>query len=146
MIIDRDTAARLGILPLAIDDTLYDAFGQRQVSTIFTQLNQYHVVLEAAPGFQQTPDALKSIYVKSSNGAEVPLAAFTTLKTSNAPLSINHQGQFPVVTLSFNLAPNASLGEATRANPSSPATVHTASVSSTRPIKRSMAALDGTGA
>ncbi|PYX92440.1 MAG: acriflavine resistance protein B [Acidobacteria bacterium] len=115
LIIDRDTAARLGILPLAVDDTLYDAFGQRQVSTIFTQLNQYHVVLEAAPGFQQTPDALKSIYVKSSNGAEVPLAAFTTLKTSNAPLSINHQGQFPVVTLSFNLAPNASLGEATRA-------------------------------
>ncbi|HLQ50379.1 MAG TPA: efflux RND transporter permease subunit, partial [Terriglobales bacterium] len=100
LIIDRDTAARLGILPLAIDDTLYDAFGQRQVSTIFTQLNQYHVVLEAAPGFQQTPDALKSIYVKSSNGTEVPLAAFTTLKTSNAPLSINHQGQFPVVTLS----------------------------------------------
>ena len=114
LVIDRDTASRLGILPQAIDDTLYDAFGQRQVSTIFTQLNQYHVVLEAAPDFRQNPDALKQIYVKSSSGVQVPLSAFTTLQSSNAPLSINHQGQFPVVTLSFNLAPGVSLGEATR--------------------------------
>ncbi|HTD24185.1 MAG TPA: multidrug efflux RND transporter permease subunit [Terriglobales bacterium] len=113
--IDRDTASRLGILPQAIDDTLYDAFGQRLVSTIYTQLNQYHVVLEAAPDFKQDPDALRNIYVKSSNGTQVPLSAFTTLQTSNAPLSINHQGQFPVVTLSFNLAPNVSLGAATKA-------------------------------
>jgi len=84
--IDRDTASRLGILPQAIDDTLYDAFGQRLVSTIYTQLNQYHVVLEAAPDFKQDPDALKNIYVKSNNGTQVPLSAFTTLQTSNAPL------------------------------------------------------------
>jgi multidrug efflux pump len=114
LVIDRDTSSRLGILPQAIDDTLYDAFGQRQISTIYTQLNQYHVVLEAAPGFQQNPDSLKNIYVKSSTGAEVPLSAFTTMQPTNAPLSINHQGQFPVVTLSFNLAPGVSLGAATR--------------------------------
>ncbi|MBZ5615686.1 MAG: efflux RND transporter permease subunit [Acidobacteriia bacterium] len=143
LIIDRDTASRLGILPQAIDDTLYDAFGQRQVSTMFTQLNQYHVVLEVDPQFRLTPDALKSIYVKSSSGAsgagtttagisgpntssasapvatgpssQVPLSAFTRLETRNAPLSINHLGQFPVVNLSFNLAPGVSLGEATTA-------------------------------
>jgi multidrug efflux pump len=114
LVIDRDTSSRLGILPQAIDDTLYDAFGQRQISTIYTQLNQYHVVMEAAPGFQQNPDSLKDIYVKSSTGAEVPLSAFTTMQHTNAPLSINHQGQFPVVTLSFNLAPGVSLGAATR--------------------------------
>jgi multidrug efflux pump len=115
LIIDRDTAARLGILPQAIDDTLYDAFGQRQVSTIFTQLNQYHVVLEVSPQLQQHPDSLKDIYVKSTNGTQVPLAAFTHFEFKNAPLTINHQGQFPVVTLSFNLAPGVSLGDATRA-------------------------------
>ena len=115
LIIDRDTAARLGILPQAIDDTLYDAFGQRQVSTIFTQLNQYHVVLEVDPRLQQHPDSLKDIYVKSSNGTQVPLAAFTHFEFKNAPLTINHQGQFPVVTLSFNLAPGVSLGDATKA-------------------------------
>jgi len=114
LIIDRDTASRLGILPQTIDDTLYDAFGQRQISTIYTQLNQYHVVLEAAPNFEQNPDSLKDIYVKSGTGAQVPLSAFTTMQPSNAPLSINHQGQFPVVTLSFNLAPGVSLGAATR--------------------------------
>ena len=113
--IDRDTASRLGILPQAIDDTLYDAFGQRQVSTIFTQLNQYHVILEADPSFQQSPDSLKSIYVHSSSGAQVPLSAFTRFSSTNALLAINHQGQFPVVTISFNLAPGTSLGEATKA-------------------------------
>ena len=113
--IDRDTASRLGILPQAIDDTLYDAFGQRQVSTIFTQLNQYHVVLEADPQFQQNPDSLKQIYVKSNTGIQVPLSAFTRAHLNNTPLAISHQGQFPVVTLSFNLAPGISLGDATKA-------------------------------
>jgi multidrug efflux pump len=115
LVIDRDTAGRLGILPQTIDDTLYDAFGQRQVSTMFTQLNQYHVVLEVQPQFRQSPDSLKSIYVRSSSGTQVPLAAFTRFYPANAPLAINHQGQFPVVTLSFNLAPRTSLGDATRA-------------------------------
>jgi multidrug efflux pump len=114
LVIDRDTASRLGILPQAIDDTLYDAFGQRQVSTMFTQLNQYHVVLEVDPQFQQDPDSLKNIYVKSSNGTEVPLSAFTHFQPRSTTLAINHQGQFPAVTLSFNLAPGISLGEATK--------------------------------
>src|SRR5207249_897398 len=107
--------SRLGILHQAIDDTLYDAFGQRQVSTIFTQLNQYHVVLEVDPQFQQNPDSLKNIYVKSSSGAQVPLSSFSHFESSNTALAINHQGQFPVVTLSFNSAPGVSLGEATKA-------------------------------
>jgi multidrug efflux pump len=111
LVIDRDTAARLGVTPQMIDDTLYDAFGQRQVSTIFTQLNQYHVVLEALPNFQNGVEDLKHIYVRSSTG-EVPLSAFTRFEPSNTPLAVNHQGQFPVVTLSFNLAPGVSLGEA----------------------------------
>ena len=115
LVIDRDTASRLGILPAAIDNTLYDAFGQRQVSTIFTQLNQYHVVLEVNPQFQQNPDSLKDLYVKSSTGMQVPLSAFSHFETKNATLAINHQGQFPVVTLSFNLAPGISLGDATKA-------------------------------
>ena len=110
--IDRDTASRLGILPQTIDDTLYDAFGQRQVSTIFTQLNQYHVILEANPDFQQNPDALKNIYVHSSNGMQVPLSAFTQYTSEMTPIAVNHQGQFPVVTLSFNLAQGVSLGQA----------------------------------
>ena len=112
LVIDRDTASRLGILPQAIDDTLYDAFGQRQVSTMFTQLNQYHVVLQVDPQFAQNPDALKVIYVKSSNGAQVPLSAFTRFQQKTAALAVNHQGQFPVVTLSFDTAPNVSLGDA----------------------------------
>jgi multidrug efflux pump len=112
LVIDRDTASRLGIAPQAIDDTLYDAFGQRQVSTIFTQLNQYRVVLEVAPRFQQDPEALKAIYVKSATGMQVPLSAFTRLDTGHAPLAVNHQGQFPAVTLSFNLAPGVALGHA----------------------------------
>jgi len=114
LIIDRDTAARLGITPQMIDDTLYDAFGQRQVSTIFTQLNQYHVVLEVEPHFQTTPDSLKSIFVHSASGTEVPLSTFTSFQQWNTPLTISHQGQFPVVTLSFNLARGVSLGEAVK--------------------------------
>ncbi len=131
--IDRDTASRLGIFPQAIDNTLYDAFGQRQVSTIFTQLNQYHVVLEVLPNFAQTPENLNDIYIRPSvvtpntgapsanvaavttNGAPVPISAFTRMNSTSASLAVNHQGQFPVVTLSFNLAPGASLGDATKA-------------------------------
>jgi multidrug efflux pump len=112
--IDRDTASRLGILPADIDNTLYDAFGQRQVSTIFTQLNQYHVVMEVDPQFQQDPSALKDIYVHSATGQQVPLSAFTRFEPGASPLAINHQGQFPVVTISFNLAPGSSLGDATK--------------------------------
>src|SRR5499426_1120372 len=113
--IDRDTASRLGIVPQLIDDTLYDAFGQRQVSTIYTQLNQYHVVLEVLPAYQENPDALKSIYVKSATGAQVPLSSFTRFVPGTTPLAVNHQGQFPAVTLSFNLAPGVALGHAVRA-------------------------------
>ena len=132
LVIDRDTASRLGILPQAIDDTLYDAFGQRQVSTMFTQLNQYHVVLEVGSQFQQNTDALKDIYVKSSSGAQVPLSAFTHFEPTNSTLAINHEGQFPAVTLSFNLAPGVSLGDATKVIDEAekqiglPASIHTA--------------------
>jgi multidrug efflux pump len=112
LVIDRDTAARFGITPQMIDDTLYDAFGQRQISTIFTQLNQYHVVLEVRPESQRGPQDLGDIYVRSPSGAQVPLSAFTHLERRTAPLALNHQGQFPAVTLSFNLAPHTSLGQA----------------------------------
>ena len=115
VVIDRDTAARLGVTPQAIDNALYDAFGQRQVSTIYRTLNQYHVVMEVAPQFQNSPEALQSVYVPSSNGNQVPLAAFTHFAPSNTPLAVSHQGQFPSVTLSFNLAQDVSLGQATQA-------------------------------
>ncbi len=168
LVYDRVTASRLGITPSAIDQTLYDAYGQRQVSTMFTQLNQYHVVLEVKPDFHSTPADLRGLFVRTGatpinssivaggtgtavssgpvssatasqnslnstgsstapgsqaiasttafpNGGEVPLAAFSTTETHSAPIAISHQGQFPVVTLSFNLAPNASLGEAVAA-------------------------------
>ncbi len=115
LVIDRDTASRLGITPQNIDDTLDDAFAQRQVSTIFTQQNQYHVVLEVAPKFQRTPASLDNIYVKSSNGAQVPLSAFTHFVEKPTPLAISHQGQFPAVTISFNLAPGKSIGDAVNA-------------------------------
>src|SRR5205814_5809310 len=115
LVIDRDTAARLGITPQMIDDTLYDAFGQRQVSTIFTQLNQYHVVMEVDPRYQQNPDALKDIYVRPPTGPPAPLSAFTHFEPATTALAVNHQGQFPAVTLSFNLAPGVSLGDAVQA-------------------------------
>ncbi len=115
VVLDRTTASRLGITPQMLDDALYDSFGQRQISTMFTELNQYRVVLEAHPSFQQRPDDLKSVYLRSSGGGAVPLGSFTSIQTSNAPLLVNHQGQFPAVTVSFNLAPHASLGEAVRA-------------------------------
>jgi len=113
--LDRSTASRLGITPQALDDALYDAFGQRQVSTMFTQLNQYRVVLEYDPAFRQHPDDLKNVYLKSASGGSVPLSAFTQLQVGSAPLAVNHQGQFPVTTISFNLAPSASLGDAVKA-------------------------------
>ena len=113
--VDRDKASRLNILPQAIDDTLYDAFGQRQVSIIFTQLSQYRVILEVEPQFQTSPESLNQIYVKSSTGQMVPLSAFATSKVVTAPLAIVHQGQFPAVTLSFNLGSGASLGHAVNA-------------------------------
>ena len=110
--IDRDTASRLGISPQLIDDTLYDAFGQRQISTIFTQLNLYRVILEVKPEFQDRPEALQQIYVRSQSGEQVPLSAFVKLSHTNAPLAISHQGQFPAVTLSFNVADGIALGQA----------------------------------
>jgi multidrug efflux pump len=115
LVIDRVTASRLGITPQAIDNALYDAFGQRQISTLFTQLNQYHVILETLPDFQRNPSKLNDIYVLSTSGTAVPLSAFSHFESGVAPLAINHQGQFPAVTISFNLAPGAALGEATKA-------------------------------
>jgi len=115
LVIDRDSASRLGILPKVIDDTLYDAFGQRQVSTIYSALNQYFVVLEVAPSFQQSPDALKGVYVRSAAGGQVPLATITRFAPSTTPLAVNHQSFFPSVTLSFNLAPGVALSDAVTA-------------------------------
>ncbi len=133
LIIDRDTASRFGIRPQTIDDTLYDAFGQRQISTIFTQSNQYRIVLEVKPEFQDDLQDLQHIRLRSvaggqvpfntsggqgslsSSGGQVPLSAFTRVEMSTAPLAINHQGQFPAVTVSFNLAPGTALGDAVQA-------------------------------
>jgi multidrug efflux pump len=112
MVIDRDTAGRLGVTPQTIDNALYSAFGQRQVSTMYKPLNQYHVVMEAQLPYQENPDSLNNMYVRSSNGVEVPLSSFIHYESGVTAQSINHQGQFPSVTLSFNLAPNVSLGEA----------------------------------
>jgi multidrug efflux pump len=109
---DRGTAGRLGVTPQAIDNTLYDAFGQRQVSTMYTPLNQYHVVMEVDPNFLQYPDSLNYIYVPAARGAQVPLSALAHFGQSNTPLSINHSGQFPSSTISFNLAPGYALGNA----------------------------------
>ncbi len=113
--INRDTASRLGIDPATIDGVLYDAFGQRPISQLFTSLNQYFVIMEVNPGFQLGPDALQRIYVKSQTNGMVPLSELVTQHTTLAPLSINHQGQFPSVTLSFNLKNNAPLGPAVSA-------------------------------
>jgi multidrug efflux pump len=112
LVIDRDTASRLRISQKSIDDTLYDAFGQRQVSTIYTQLNQYHVVMEVDAAYRDSTDAIQSLYVRSANGTQVPLSAITHYETKNTSLAVNHQGQFPAVTLSFNLAEGVALGEA----------------------------------
>jgi multidrug efflux pump len=115
LVIDRDTAARLGIAMADVDNTLYDAFGQRQVSTIFTQLNQYHVVMEVGQNFQTDPATLNNLYVKSGNGAQVPLSMVAHWEQSTAQLSIGHQGQFPSTVISFNLAPGKALGDAVNA-------------------------------
>jgi multidrug efflux pump len=112
LVIDRDTASRLGVGMQQIDDTLYDAFGQRLVSTMFTQLNQYHVVLEVANSFRNHPNDLDNIYVRSASGSQVPLSSFAHIEQTTTPLTLNHQGQFPVVTLSFNLPNGESLGHA----------------------------------
>jgi multidrug efflux pump len=112
VVIDRDTASRLGITPQMIDDALYDAFGQRQISIMFTQLNQYRLVLEVKPDLRNELRDLSEIYIKPATGGVTPLSSFTRIEETTAPLSINHQGQFPVVTVSFNLAPDVSLGEA----------------------------------
>jgi multidrug efflux pump len=128
--IDRDTASRLGISPQVVDDTLYDAFGQRQVSTIFTQLNLYRVILEVKPDMASTAAALDRTFVRSTTGAPVPLSAMVHRVTTTAPLAINHQGQFPAVTISFNLADGESLGdavaaiEAARTRIGTPASIH----------------------
>ncbi len=128
---DRPTAARFGISPQLIDNTLYDAFGQRQVSTMYTSLNQYHVVMEAAPKYWQDPQVLSEIYVRSPKGQEVPLRAFAHFAPETAPLAVNHQGLFPAVTISFNLRQGVALGDAvnainaTAAKIGLPPTIHT---------------------
>jgi len=145
LVIDRDTAARLGVSVQDIDTVLYDAFGQRQVSTIYEPLNQYHVVMEVAPQFQQSPDTLQETYVHSSTGATVPLSAFTHYGPANTSLAVNHQGQWPAVTISFNLAPDVSLGQATTAienaqkSISFPATIHASFQGTAAAFKDSLA-------
>ncbi len=130
LVVNRDTASRLGVSMQAIDNTLSDAFGQRQVSNMYKGLNQYHVVLEVMPSAQQSPEALKSIYVPATGGSLIPLSAFAHYEPSNTALSVNHLGIFPAITLSFNLAPGASLGPAVEHIQSAtreigvPATVH----------------------
>jgi len=114
-VFDRSTASRLGITPQLIDDTLYDAFGQRQVSIMYTALNQYHVVMEVAPPYWQRPDTLHDIYVRTPNGAQVPLSTFAHYEPTATALSVNHQGQFPAITFSFNLPSGVALGDAVRA-------------------------------
>jgi multidrug efflux pump len=128
--IDRDAAGRMGLTPQTIDDTLYDAFGQRPVSTMFTPLNQYHVIMEADTPFWQNPDGLRDIYVETPSGQQVPLSAFTHYGPSTAPLAVNHQAQFPAVTISFNLPVRVALSEAVAAVEAAeraigvPATIH----------------------
>jgi multidrug efflux pump len=130
LVYDRLTASRMGITSQMIDQTLYDAFGQRQVSTMYRQLNQYHVVMEVEPRFWQSPEGLKEIYIHPPTGGEVPLSAFTHYEPTTVPLAVNHQGQFPSVTLSFNLAPGVALSDAVRVinqmerSIGMPATVH----------------------
>jgi multidrug efflux pump len=113
--IDRQTAARLGVSTRAIDETLYSAFGQRQVSTMYTSLNQYHVVMELEPQYWERPDALSNIYVRSTTGQSVPLTSLTKFRMGTGPIQVNHQGLFPSVTVFFNLAPGVALGDAVRA-------------------------------
>jgi multidrug efflux pump len=142
---DRATAARFDIAPQLIDNTLYDAFGQRQVSTMYTSLNQYHVVMEAAPQFWQNPQFLREVYVSSPGGQQVPLSALAAVQPETAPLTVTHQGLFPSVTLSFNLAPNAALGDAVNAiqaaasSISLPKTIHTSFAGTAQAYQDSLA-------
>src|SRR5664279_5913162 len=106
LVIDRDAASRLGITAAAIDSVLYDAFGQREVSTMYRDTNQYFVVMEVDPIYQQSPDALNGIFIKSSTGSMVPLSTIAHFEQKRTALQVNHQGQYPAITLSFNLAPN----------------------------------------
>ncbi len=115
LVIDRDTASRLGISATVIDSTLYDAFGQREVSTMYTALNQYFVVMEVDPKYQSSPDALNGIILKSTTGAMIPLSAISHYENQRTSLAVNHQGQYPAVTITFNLAPNVALGDAVTA-------------------------------
>ncbi|MDB6017143.1 MAG: Cation efflux system protein CusA, partial [Pedosphaera sp.] len=115
LVYDRSTASRLGITPSSLDAILEDAFGQEQVSTMFTPLNQYHVVMEVIPQFWQNPEGLNQIYLKATNGGVVPLAAVTRYEATTTPIAVNHQSQFPAVTLSFNLAPGVALSDAVKA-------------------------------
>ena len=144
IIIDRSSAARLGITPQQIDDALYNAFGQRQVSTIFTQLNQYHVVLEDQSPFRHSPMDLQQVFLKSPTGKPIPLGSFARVVTDSAPLAINHQGQFPAATLSFNLAPGVSLGEAVKgiqqaeAEMQMPASIHTGFIGTVQAFQASL--------
>jgi multidrug efflux pump len=145
LVIDRDTASRLGITAQLIDNALYDAFGQEQVAITYTQLNQYHVVMEVAPPYWQRPATLREIYIHTPNGAEAPLSAFTRYEPTNTPLSVNHLGQFPAVTTSFNLAPGAALGEAVDAVESAtkelglPGTIHGTFLGTAQAFKASLA-------
>jgi multidrug efflux pump len=142
---DRETAARFNISPALIDSTLYDAFGQRQVSTMYRSLNQYHVVMEAAPQFWQNPLILREIYVRSPNGRPVPLSAFASFTNATAPLSIPHQGLFPAITLSFNLQPGVALGDAVQAIDTAatqaglPASIHTGFAGTAQAYQQSLA-------
>jgi multidrug efflux pump len=113
--VDRETAGRLGVSMQVVNDTLNDAFAQRQISTIYAQANQYRVILEAMPQYQRDPSSLTKLFVPSTNGSQVPLSAFTSMQRTNAPLTISHQAQFPAVTISFNLAPDAALSDAVAA-------------------------------
>jgi multidrug efflux pump len=145
MVYDRATAARFGISSQLLDNTLYDAFGQRQVSTMYTPLNQYHVVMEAAPQFGQAPEILRSLYVRSPSGAQVPLNALAHFGPDIAPLSVNHQGLFPAVTMSFNLTPGAALGDAVEAIAQAaakigfPPTIHTTFAGTAQAFQDSLA-------
>ena len=114
LVYDRLTASRLGLTPKVIDNTLYDAFGQNQVSTMYTERNQYHVVMEVDPKFLQSPKGLESIYLRSTNGGQVPLSAIARFEPTTAPITVSHQGQFPSVTVSFNLAPGVALSDAVK--------------------------------
>ncbi len=115
LVYDRATASRLGITPQTLDASLYEAFGQAQVSTMYTGINQYHVVLEVDPKFWQSPTSLQDVYIRSAQGTVVPLSAIASYQANTAPLSVNHQGQYPSVTISFNLAPGVALSDASRA-------------------------------